>query len=438
MKYTSSMRVGIAVLVASFFLLYMASAKSFSDEEDLQASWQCEPTGSYADYQAVVAYARHFAATQGVAYLRNIIQSEGYVVPRELQAGQGFFESELAFLDRYGDKPDYDVLQTVRQSECKKTSFALNGSGRIPHMSKLRRVRELRAMSADFYDQHYAELSHAAHTYNVPLSLVVSIFGMETVLGQVKLRHSVVHTNLTLLYFYGNEGRDEKFNPLTELMFALWMKRMGHIKSEEMFKGSYAGALGIPQFLPSSVFKFGRDGDGDGVVDLYGSLTDSVASVANYLEAHGYDYRENWCEKVELSKKDLSRIRQDKQHFQWGYSVDLVHTKQGWQNYFKQKSSSSTTVPSLSTSQEKFYRLLVVRDARKGRYEGCLVSDNLRAVWNYNNSIIGYAAPVLLLSNEIQKHSKIGVDEVVRINDALIARLANIFTPQTEENPENL
>lgn len=392
----------------SCIALLLFSSFTFS-----RAEWQCKPTGSLLEYQAVVAYAKYFAQTEGVSYLRNVLTEKGFEIPENL-TGEGFSAEEVAWLSygSYAEKPDALVLKMLRDDKCGK-SFAYGdsaGKGLIPHFKKMRRVNELKGISTTFYKENYERSSVFAHAYGVPFSVVVSILGMETNLGTVRLRHSIIHTHLTQLYFYGSKGRDEDFNPLTELMAALWMKRSGYALDEDAFKGSYAGALGMPQFLPSSVLKFAQDGDSDGHIDLYHSLPDVVASVAHYLKVHGWDNEQQWCQNIELSSSDLQRIRLDGDHFKWGFSYNLVQTKEGWRDYFqmdKKSKMSAMDIPELNEKQGEYYSLLVLRDAHKGVYQGCLVGDNIRAIWFYNHSILGYAAPVLTLSDYIASTSRL-------------------------------
>src|SRR5690606_6374734 len=84
-----------------------------------------------------------------------------------------------------------------------------------------------------------------------------------------------------------------------ELLTALDILQAGHVKAANM-KGSWAGAMGHPQFMPSSFINYAVDWRGDGHKDIWGSVPDALASTANYLKAHGWRAGETWGYEVTL------------------------------------------------------------------------------------------------------------------------------------------
>ena len=127
-------------------------------------------------------------------------------------------------------------------------------------------------------------LKRIENEYGVPAPLIVTILGVETNYGRVTGRYRVLDALTTLAFAY--PPRQDFFrSELKELLLLhdTWMPY-----PTEQLMGSYAGAMGWGQFMPSSVANFARDYDGDGKVDLWNSLPDICASVANYFVAHGW------------------------------------------------------------------------------------------------------------------------------------------------------
>lgn len=138
-----------------------------------------------------------------------------------------------------------------------------------------------------WWDEHHAALDEAQQRWGVPAETVVGIVGVETFYGRMTGNFRVLDALSTLSFDFpkGRSDRSAFFRAELGHYLAL-IRREGWDASN--VKGSYAGAMGLPQFMPSSLLNFGIDGDGDGRVDLFGSATDVVSSVANYLAQHGW------------------------------------------------------------------------------------------------------------------------------------------------------
>ena len=135
----------------------------------------------------------------------------------------------------------------------------------------------------EFWRQHGPALARANREYGVPEEVIVAILGVETYYGRNVGRWRVIDTLTTLAFDY--PPRAEFFRGELEnyLLFA-------RASGTDVFsvRGSYAGAIGIPQFMPGSYLKFAVDFDGDGHVDLRANPADAVGSVANFLKQHGW------------------------------------------------------------------------------------------------------------------------------------------------------
>jgi lytic murein transglycosylase len=124
--------------------------------------------------------------------------------------------------------------------------------------------------------------------FGVPRRIIIAIWARESDFGRAKLPYNAVRA-LASEAFMGR--RKAAFRP--ELLAALKIIDQGHVSANRM-KSSWAGALGHPQFLPSSFLKFAVDFDGDGRRDIWGSVPDALASIANYLKQNGWQSGRDW------------------------------------------------------------------------------------------------------------------------------------------------
>jgi len=130
--------------------------------------------------------------------------------------------------------------------------------------------------------------------YGVQPHYLVSFWALESNFGDFTGGFSVVNALATLAY---DPRRSDFFR--NELLTALRIIEEGHIPVEQM-SGSWAGAMGQCQFMPSTFYTYARDGDGDGRVDIWNSVPDVFASAANYLSQNGWQSDERWGREVIL------------------------------------------------------------------------------------------------------------------------------------------
>ncbi len=146
------------------------------------------------------------------------------------------------------------------------------------------------------YNKHAKLLNKVARQYNVQPQYIVALWGIETSYGNNTGGFDVVSALATLAY----DGRRSDFFR-SELIGALKILEDGHITISKM-KGSWAGAMGQNQFMPSSFHRFAIDGNDDGLRDIWTSLPDVFSSTANYLSQSGWKGDERWGRRVILPK----------------------------------------------------------------------------------------------------------------------------------------
>ena len=141
---------------------------------------------------------------------------------------------------------------------------------------------------------HRKTLAPIAAKYGVSTRLIVAIWGMESNFGRFTGTRPIIQALATLAW----DGRRGAFFT-SELMDALRILDHGYIELDRM-KGSWAGAMGQTQFMPSSYLAHAQDWDGDGRRDIWSTLPDVFASIANYMHAYGWQNGEAWGREVKL------------------------------------------------------------------------------------------------------------------------------------------
>ena len=153
---------------------------------------------------------------------------------------------------------------------------------------KTRFVEPIRIRAGQAFSKTYAaDLKRAEQQYGVPVSIIAGVLGVETIYGRQTGNFKVldVLTTLSLDFPSGRSDRSEFFR--SELAEFLRMCFEQKLETASVL-GSYAGAIGWPQFMPSSIRHYAVDFDGDGRIDLQRSPVDAIGSVAHYLAAHGW------------------------------------------------------------------------------------------------------------------------------------------------------
>jgi membrane-bound lytic murein transglycosylase B len=134
-----------------------------------------------------------------------------------------------------------------------------------------------------FWSLHASDLARAETEFGIPSEVIVGILGVETAFGQNTGTFRSIDA-LASIAFDGERRQDYFRDELKELLLLARDSGMDPLA----IKGSYAGAMGLPQFMPSSYRRYAVDYDGDGVIDLTGSPADAIGSVASYMKSFGW------------------------------------------------------------------------------------------------------------------------------------------------------
>jgi membrane-bound lytic murein transglycosylase B len=149
--------------------------------------------------------------------------------------------------------------------------------------------------------RHRPTLARVQETYGVPTSLMVAVWGLESNFGRFTGDYPTIQALATLAF----DNRRPLFR--TELLAALTMLERGMVDPARM-KGSWAGAMGQPQFMPSSFLANAVDFNRDGRIDIWSSTDDTFGSMANYLKNAGWKAGERWGREVRIGPQALNAI----------------------------------------------------------------------------------------------------------------------------------
>src|SRR5205085_1891007 len=157
----------------------------------------------------------------------------------------------------------------------------------------------------ELFAKHRKVLEEVAERYGVPPRIIVAVWGIESNFGRFS---GVRPTILALATLAWDPRRSMLFR--NELFDGLEILNRGYIDIGQM-RGSWAGAMGQVQFMPSSYLKFAEDFDGDGRRDIWSTPGDVFASIANYLKGHGWTADQDWGREVKVSPESARRIARD-------------------------------------------------------------------------------------------------------------------------------
>lgn len=235
-----------------------------------------------------------------------------------------------------------------------------------------------------FWKKHQSDLARAQKRYGVPASMIVAIIGVETIYGQRQGKYRVIDALTTLSFNYPRRAkffqkelrefllltRDEKMDPLSPL-------------------GSYAGAMGQPQFMPSSYRSYAVDFTGNGKKDLVNDSVDVIGSVANYFAKHGWVRGQPIAMPVSLQGNGYKSLLTNNKRHHTSYKP----------NYSVAQLKQHGVKPAKSVSNKLRAALLEFQDEKAKEY--WLGFTNFYVITRYNSSK-QYAMAAYQLSQKIE------------------------------------
>jgi lytic murein transglycosylase len=240
------------------------------------------------------------------------------------------------------------------------------------------------------YSSHWPNLSRIEATYGVDPAVIIAIYGKETSYGTVTGSFDLLEALATL----GYEGRRRSF---FEDEFIAALKLMDQGVQRWQLKGSYAGATGYPQFMPSVALRLRSDGNGDGYADIWRNEDDAFASIANYLRDAGWKRGVPWGVPVNLpSNLNRAAIR-SKLNPPRCPAVYRRHSR--WLTVREWRALGVVPGGSRPLADTEFATLMETPGAYA---DGYLLTTNYRAILDYNCSNY-YALTIGLLANAISR-----------------------------------
>ena len=200
-----------------------------------------------------------------------------------------------SFIDSMSEEHDIDSADLERiLGDVRYTPAAVRLIGPVPSSApsparSYARYRakfltpELISAGSRFWSLHAKDLARAEAEYGVPSEVILGVLGVETFFGRNTGSFRVIDA-LATIAFDGERRQDYFRDELKELLLLARDSKIDPLA----IKGSYAGAVGLPQFMPSSYRRYAVDYDDDGVIDLLGSPADAIGSIASYMRAFGW------------------------------------------------------------------------------------------------------------------------------------------------------
>ena len=276
-------------------------------------------------------------------------------------------------------KQDYfhEIKPVVVRQDKRQVEFVLTSDVYINKLVNKEKVSKAR--------QHYKELDKKykklSQNTGVPLNYLVAFWGVETHFGYNKGKHHLIDGLTNLSY----KNRRAKFFK-QELYNVLKIMDKYDLSGEKM-KGSWAGAMGHFQFMPSTYNAYAIDYDGDGVADIWDNFGDAIASAANYLSKLGWKADEPWGQEVQLPKNfDYNLI-----------GLKKYKTVSEWKKIgVKSVNGKELSLPSGAAAG------IILPDGHRGR--AYITLSNFRRIMIWNRSI-NYALAIVKLAEYTQNNT---------------------------------
>ena len=327
---------------------------------------------------------------------------DGQLQPELLQFAQGTAQAQGI--------PLAEVTNLLRTAQYNAEAVRLMTPPRTPSGRVRRAWTSYRTRHVDpirirrgvaFWQDHKASLDAASARTGVPPSIIVAILGIETVYGSYMGDHRVLDTLTTLGFRFPDPSRPERQkmfrDQLTDLIV---LNHQGKVNAYTL-QGSFAGAVGLPQFMPGSIMRYAVDSTGNrgGRIDLENSPDDAIASVAAFLQAHGWVRGVPVFAPVRLPT-NLTSLVQD--------------GLQPLNNWAKLQAAGAQVLPGAGSAwQSQPLGVIDLQDEIRNTHDYRCATPNFFAITHYNRSYF-YAASVADLAHEIA--SRVGYGDPNRLS----------------------
>ncbi|WP_288062449.1 lytic murein transglycosylase [Rodentibacter caecimuris] len=261
----------------------------------------------------------------------------------------------------------------------------LNPKGTTNYLNKVLTNNKV-SVAEERYWEVQLPLQQASRRYGVQQEYILALWGMESSFGHYQGNYDVLSALATLAF----DGRREALFS-REFVNAMKMLDSHYIQRPRML-GSWAGAMGQTQFMPSAFLNYAADGNGDGVKDIWTNQFDAFASIANYLHTVGWDNKLPWGIEVTLTQPiDLSLS---------GIEKNKARSLRDWQAQGVIPTSFSTEEQAKLTALSHTDLWLVRPDKQVGR--AFLVSNNFRTILDWNKSNY-FAVSIGMFADQIKE-----------------------------------
>ena len=294
---------------------------------------------------------------------------------------------EQAFIDKMVKEHQFDATEiSTLLGQAKKQQSIIDAMSR-PAEKRLNWGQYRKIFITDkrikggmtFWKENQALLEKAEKTYGVPAQIITAIVGVETYYGRITGKYSVLDSLYTLGFHYPPRAKFFR----SELEEFLQLAREEGVSPTEPL-GSYAGAMGRPQFISSSFRAYAVDFDKDGKRDIWENNADVIGSVANYFKRHGWKAGEPVAQLVTGAKKGFEK------EIKAGYKPSL------------NVSALVNKGIILSSSLDKDAKIALLEMESDDGNEYWVASPNFYAITRYNHSPL-YAMAVFQLSEAIRQ-----------------------------------
>ncbi|MFT6926041.1 MAG: membrane-bound lytic murein transglycosylase B [Psychromonas sp.] len=269
-----------------------------------------------------------------------------------------------------------EFLQRSVKSDKEQPEFKLTLDTYIPRAVPDWKIEQAR----EAYKKHYQLLHEIGKAYGVQPRFIVALWGIETNFGRFTGNHYIISSLTTMAY----EGRREALFK-KQLFAALLILQQGHVQPKD-FIGSWAGAMGQVQFMPTSYLNYAVDYDGDGKKDIWNTYADIFASAANYLKTEGWHADETWGRQVLLPADFDLQLAESK----------VQKSLQEWQDLGVRRYNGDA-LPKVDINAT-----IVIPDDKNGRIY--LAYNNYHVLMHWNRSYY-FATAVSYLSERINQPS---------------------------------